>query len=408
MTETLVEMLQRGESRARGYNDYNRYAPRPSGVGHFRGADREIDFSQMTLGEIRDNQRLPWSHPDKLHAVGRYQVIGPTLQEAIEKLDLGRDTRFTPELQDRLLVDFLMREKPGRQAIHDYVTGQPGATLRGAQMAMANEWASVGHPDNGRSVYPNNHASITPAQSAEALQHAREQYAAAISRGASPDDAWRQAAGLGQQPTQTQTHAPQTQVESTQAPKQSSVLKLHSHGPEVWDLQTTLRGLGYTGAEGLQLKVDGDFGNNTDHAVRAFQRAHGLEPVDGKVGKDTRSALIEAAKHPLVSEATHPSHKLYQAIAKELPAGADPKAIANVTLQAMENGITGPDKLQGLAVRGSDVHLQGPYPGARVSVDLTAPTPDLQAMSDHMARQTAERTQADHRQRHSLQPQFSM
>jgi hypothetical protein len=59
----------------------------------------------------------------------------------------------------------------------------------------------------------------------------------------------------------------------------------------------------------------------------------------------------------------------------------------------MENGITGPDQLKGVAVRGSDVHLQGPYPGARVSVDLNAPTPDLQAMSDHTREQSLQQMQ---------------
>lgn len=144
MTESLVEMLQRGESRARGYNDYNRYAPPEGGLGHFRGADRQIDFSQVTLGEIRDNQRLNWNHPDKLHAVGRYQIIGPTLQNAMSEMGLQRTDRFTPELQDRMLVENLMVVK--RPDIHGYITGQQGVSLREAQVAMGNEWASVAHP----------------------------------------------------------------------------------------------------------------------------------------------------------------------------------------------------------------------------------------------------------------------
>lgn len=190
-------------------------------------------------------------------------------------------------------------------------------------------------------------------------------------------------------------------------PRQS-VLKLHAHGPEVWGLQTSLRGLGYTGTDGQPLKVDSDFGRHTDRAVRAFQKAHGLEPVDGKVGRDTWAALTHAAQHPLVSEATHPNHKLYAAIGAQLPVGTEPKAIANVTLQALENGIIGPDRLQRMAVVGANVYLQGPVPGDRVKVDLTAPTPDLQAMSDHMVQQTAERTQEDQRRQESHQPQFSM
>jgi peptidoglycan hydrolase-like protein with peptidoglycan-binding domain len=37
--------------------------------------------------------------------------------------------------------------------------------------------------------------------------------------------------------------------------------------------------------------VDGDFGGATAAAVEAFQRKHGLDPVDGVVGKDTWAAL---------------------------------------------------------------------------------------------------------------------
>ncbi|WP_242162776.1 peptidoglycan-binding protein [Lysobacter sp. M15] len=223
----------------------------------------------------------------------------------------------------------------------------------------------------------------------------------------------RQRLGLEQHaPGEVQQAPPKTPEAEEADPVRSrteSLLKLQSHGSEVWRLQTTLRGLGYTGADGRSLKTDGDFGDNTDHAVRAFQKAHGVEPVDGKVGNDTWATLTHAAQHPLVPEATHPNHKLYAAISEQLPAGTDPKAIANVTLQALENGITGPDRLQRMAVLGANVYLQGAIPGDRVKVDLTAPTPDLQAMSDHMARLADERTQEDHRrQQQSPQPQLSM
>ena len=41
---------------------------------------------------------------------------------------------------------------------------------------------------------------------------------------------------------------------------------------------------------GAKLKVDGDFGNKTDEAVRAYQKAHKLS-VDGIVGEKTRASL---------------------------------------------------------------------------------------------------------------------
>ena len=143
----------------------------------------------------------------------------------------------------------------------------------------------------------------------------------------------------------------------------------------------------------------GVFGPQTDHAVREFQRAHGLAPVDGEVGSDTREALAQAARRPLVPETTQSNNVRYEAIRGRLPECTDPKVVANVALQARENGITGPDHLRGVAVRGSDLHRQGPYPGARLTVDMQAPTPDLQAMSDHMREQTQQQRVQDEQQR---------
>jgi murein L,D-transpeptidase YcbB/YkuD len=44
---------------------------------------------------------------------------------------------------------------------------------------------------------------------------------------------------------------------------------------------------------GANLKVDGDYGDATKAAVRAFQQAHGLT-VDGWAGVNTQAAILEA------------------------------------------------------------------------------------------------------------------
>ena len=58
-------------------------------------------------------------------------------------------------------------------------------------------------------------------------------------------------------------------------------------GPDVKAVQQALNVWGASPS----LDTDGDFGTNTDHAVRKFQEAHDLE-VDGVVGKQTRNALF--------------------------------------------------------------------------------------------------------------------
>ena len=56
-------------------------------------------------------------------------------------------------------------------------------------------------------------------------------------------------------------------------------------------VQRLLNALGYKGADGKTLSVDGSFGKNTDYAVRAFQQKRGV-PVTGVMDKTTWEALI--------------------------------------------------------------------------------------------------------------------
>ena len=63
-------------------------------------------------------------------------------------------------------------------------------------------------------------------------------------------------------------------------------------GQAVTEMQSLLMKLGYDlGSYG----VDGDFGKDTEAAVRKFQRDHGLT-ADGIVGSQTRAALEAAVR----------------------------------------------------------------------------------------------------------------
>jgi peptidoglycan L-alanyl-D-glutamate endopeptidase CwlK len=65
----------------------------------------------------------------------------------------------------------------------------------------------------------------------------------------------------------------------------SSVLRLHSTGPKVSELQQALEAAGFN-----PHGVDGNFGSGTEAAVRDFQRQEGLG-VDGVVGRATAARL---------------------------------------------------------------------------------------------------------------------
>jgi hypothetical protein len=70
-------------------------------------------LTDMTVGEIMNLQKdtgisnPEWINRGKLHAVGRYQFIGPTLKERVSKLKIDPSQKFTPELQDKLALDYI-------------------------------------------------------------------------------------------------------------------------------------------------------------------------------------------------------------------------------------------------------------------------------------------------------------
>ena len=53
-----------------------------------------------------------WIQSGRLHAVGRYQFIGPTFRRVVRAMGISRDTKFTPELQDMMAL-WLLRNGGG-------------------------------------------------------------------------------------------------------------------------------------------------------------------------------------------------------------------------------------------------------------------------------------------------------
>jgi hypothetical protein len=171
---TIGSLIASGEG---GYNSYNR--------GRAGDSPGEIDFSQMTLGEVMAKQQR-----GELFAVGKYQVIPDTMKETVAALGLDPDQKFTPELQERIFRDYLIDEK--RPAIKAYVTGKT-EDINSAQLAAAQEFASVANPYTGRSHYDGvagNSASISAEQMAAALEEERRKYNELIASGLKPEAAW--------------------------------------------------------------------------------------------------------------------------------------------------------------------------------------------------------------------------
>ena len=181
---TLGELIAAHEGGRAGYGAFNRGV-----AGDLTG--KSIDFSKLTIQNVMDMQRLPKGDPRKLFAVGKYQLIPGTMAQAVQTLNIRPTDFLTPSLQETLFRNFLVSAK--RPQVKGYILSGNNAQLRDAQVALANEFASVGLPDTGLSKFAGlagNKASITPEITVHALVQEHLAYVRNLQNGMSPADAW--------------------------------------------------------------------------------------------------------------------------------------------------------------------------------------------------------------------------
>jgi hypothetical protein len=260
----LSDLIASGEG---DYGSFNR------GTAGDSAAER-IDFSRMTIGEIMRRQRLPRGDPNRLFAVGRYQIVPSTMRMAVSTLGIDSERTLTPGLQERIFADFLIDDK--RPQVRAYVTGESD-NIFAAQLALAREFASVADPRTGRSYYDgigNNSASIGAGEAAQALRSMRHLYAANRAQGLDPSEAW---VGAFQQEPGSGSAA-------------MLGLRRGHRGEAVASLQRMLVDKGFSTRADMETGR-GIFGPRTEAGLRAFQAAHGLVE-SGMVDVRTARALL--------------------------------------------------------------------------------------------------------------------
>ena len=98
----------------------------------------------MTIDEIRQKQAITdANNPERLFAVGRFQVIPSTLEMAIEALDLSDDTVFSEDTQNKIGM-YLVSEK--RRNVGRYLRGEGNVSRDTAMLELAKEFASMPVP----------------------------------------------------------------------------------------------------------------------------------------------------------------------------------------------------------------------------------------------------------------------
>lgn len=138
--EALASNISKYESGKAGYNAYNKGT-----VGNkMIPSDKPIDFSKMTISEFLRRGELKQGDPDRLFAVGKYQIIPPTMKDLVKQLKIDPNTTYLdPTTQDLLFTNGLVGQR--RKKVDDYVKGRSD-DKDGAILELAKEFASVGVP----------------------------------------------------------------------------------------------------------------------------------------------------------------------------------------------------------------------------------------------------------------------
>ena len=128
--------------------------------------------AEVTVSEIQRAQDR-----GRIHAVGRYQIIGITLDSLVKSRCINGRQLFTKEVQDNAFVCLIKRNRP---AVWSYI--ETGLGIESAANGMAREWASLPYV-HGRSYYGGaDKAQATRAELFTALEIARGNYSGTLTQ----------------------------------------------------------------------------------------------------------------------------------------------------------------------------------------------------------------------------------
>lgn len=177
MPNKLADLVSSGESKGAGNYNAANYS---GGKKAYKAGEK--DLVGMTIGDLKKAQSSK-----EIFAAGRYQIVPKTMLAAIDALGLKDTDKFDEAMQDRIFKEYLVGSK--RPEVKGFLSGEKGADINKAVLAMAKEFASIGVPEKididdnygkrslaiGDSYYagvggnPKGKAQITPDQVKEAL-----------------------------------------------------------------------------------------------------------------------------------------------------------------------------------------------------------------------------------------------
>jgi hypothetical protein len=140
-TQKLLGMIASGEG---GYNSSNGGTLRGNIVGSTNNTQRGgKPLTELTVAEVEKYMSLPLGHPDRLFAVGKYQLTSNgAWPGAVKFLGLKPGDKLTPEIQEKMGLYTIMEKRP---AVGRYIRGESNDLLA-AQKELSLEFASIPVP----------------------------------------------------------------------------------------------------------------------------------------------------------------------------------------------------------------------------------------------------------------------
>ena len=121
-SKILADKIAGPESGDWGYDAFNQGGAKAGRkvLGKYGSHKEEFgkSLTSMTLGEVLQRQSgyddysitdQQWRNDGGLHAVGRYQFIGPTLKDEVTRMGLSMDTPFNEATQDAIFLSHAKR-----------------------------------------------------------------------------------------------------------------------------------------------------------------------------------------------------------------------------------------------------------------------------------------------------------
>lgn len=146
----LLDVISQGESGG----SYNKIS-----------GGKEVPLTNMTLGQVFNLQSTMINRGSPSTAVGKYQFINGTLRSVAQKMGVGPDEPFTPELQDKLAIGLLQ----GR-GLNAYLSGKLSESS--FLDNISKEWAAVPN-SSGRGTYDGDGKNMAKKNVGEILEFIR-------------------------------------------------------------------------------------------------------------------------------------------------------------------------------------------------------------------------------------------